>query len=269
MHIHALDTYRPGQSLVHRLDARVKLVVAVLLILTAALLPERSWLAYGMLQVLLVGVTLAARVGFGLVQRRTAVALPFTLAALTVIFVTPGRVLFSIPVPGGAWAVSDAGLLRFLSIVVRSYLSIQAAVLLAATTQFPALLQAMRALGIPRTLVAIGSFLYRYLFVLADEAQRLLRAREARSAHPPAAERARRPGGSLAWRARVTGGMAGSLFIRSYERSERIYTAMLARGYDGEIRSFSLPAMRPVDWLWGAAAILVLAAILTLSRWGV
>lgn len=269
MHIHALDTYRAGQSLVHRLDARVKLVVAVLLILTAALLPERSWLAYGLLQALLVGVTLASRVGFGLVQRRAAVALPFTLAALTVVFVTPGRVLFSIPLPGGLWAVSDAGLLRFLSIIVRSYLSIQAAVLLAATTQFPALLQAMRAVGVPRTLVAIGSFLYRYLFVLADEAQRLLRAREARSAHPPEKRRARRPGGSLSWRARVTGGMAGSLFIRSYERSERIYTAMLARGYDGEIRSFSLPAMRPVDWLWGAAAILALAVILLLSRWGV
>ena len=269
MHIHALDTYRPGSSLVHRLDARVKLVVALLLILTAVLLPEQSWLAYGLLQALLLGVTIVSRVGVGLVQRRAAVALPFTLAALTVVFVTPGQVLFSIPVPGGAWAVSDAGLLRFLSIVVRSYLSIQAAVLLAATTPFPALLQAMRALGIPRTLVAIGSFLYRYLFVLADEAQRLLRAREARSALPRTADRVRRPGRSLPWRACVTGGMAGSLFIRSYERSERIYTAMLARGYDGEIRSFSLPAMRAVDWLWGAAAILTLAVILILSRWGV
>ncbi len=272
MHFHALDSYCAGQSFIHRLDARAKLVVALSLILTAALLPDRSWLAFGLLQALLLLATLASRVGFGLVQRRSVVALPFTLAALTVVVTTPGETLLSIPAPGGAWAVSDAGLLRFASIVVRSYLSIQAAVLLAATTQFPALLQAMRTLGIPRVLVATGGFLYRYLFVLADEAQRLLRAREARSAEPPAAADrslyARRAGGSLSWRARVTGGMSGSLFIRSYERSERIYTAMVARGYDGEIRTFALPALRPLDWAMAIAAVLALAALLVLNRWG-
>ncbi len=145
MHFHALDSYCAGQSFIHRLDARAKLVVALSLILTAALLPDRSWLAFGLLQALLLLATLASRVGFGLVQRRSVVALPFTLAALTVVVTTPGETLLSIPAPGGAWAVSDAGLLRFASIVVRSYLSIQAAVLLAATTQFPALLQAMGA----------------------------------------------------------------------------------------------------------------------------
>ncbi len=229
MHINALDSYRPGRSRVHRLDPRVKLPLTLLFILSVALMPDRSWVAFGLSQGLLLLVTFLSGVGAGLVQRRSAVALPFTLAALTVIFATPGHPLWTLP--GGLLTVTDAGLWRFLSIVIRSYLSVQAAVLLAATTPFPDLLWAARALRVPRTLVAVSGFLYRYLFVLADEAQRLLRAREARSAAPGG-----RGGGSVVWRARVTGAMAGSLFIRSYERSERIYAAMLARGYDGEVR---------------------------------
>ncbi len=82
--------------------------------------------------------------------------------------------------------------------------------------------------------------MWRYLFVLADEALRLLRARQARSGQTD--RPGLKPGGSLSWRGRVAGGMAGSLFLRAFERSDRIYMAMVARGYDGEVRSSPLPA---------------------------
>jgi cobalt/nickel transport system permease protein len=261
MHIHALDSYRPGDSPVHRLDPRVKLILSVLLILTAVLIPDRSWLAFGLLELSLLTTTLLSQVGLGLVQRRCVVVLPFTLAALTVVFSTPGRVLLPLPLPSSTWGITDAGLLRFVSILVRSYLSVQAAVLLATTTPFPDLLWSVRALRVPRILVAVGGFLYRYLFVLADEAQRLMRAREARSAAPEG-----QGGRGLAWRARVTGSMAGTLFIRSYERSERIYGAMLARGYDGEVRTLSPPALHPGDVAVGAAGGLLLVAMIVLGR---
>jgi cobalt/nickel transport system permease protein len=270
MHIDALDSYRPGESALHRLDPRVKLVLSASLILTAALTPDRGWTAFALLELLLLLTVFLSRVGFGLVQRRSAVALPFTLAALTVMISTPGRALLTLPL-GGAWAITDTGLLRFLSIVTRSYLSVQTAVLMAATTPFPDILWGMRALRVPRVLVSIGSFLYRYLFVLADEAQRMMRAREARSAAPEtraAGPRVGRVGGSLSWRARVTGGMAGTLFLRSYERSERIYAAMVTRGYDGEIRALSAPALRPADVLIGALAGLLLVTALVLGRGG-
>jgi cobalt/nickel transport system permease protein len=260
MHIHALDTYLHGDSAVHRVDPRVKLVVTILFILTAALTPDRSWIAFAALEALVLFVTLLARVGFGVVQKRAAVALPFTLAALTVLFSTPGEVALTLPLPG-AWGITGAGLLRFASIVLRSYISVQAAVVLAATTPFPDLLWGMRALHIPKVLVAISGFLYRYLFVLADEAQRLMRAREARSAAPDG-----RGGGSIPWRARVAGGMAGSLFIRSYERSERIYSAMLARGYDGDVRTLAPPNLRPIDVIVGAVVALCLAGVLIIGR---
>ncbi|MCX7855830.1 MAG: energy-coupling factor transporter transmembrane protein EcfT, partial [Anaerolineae bacterium] len=169
MHLHALDTYVPGQSPVHRLDPRVKLVLTVLFILTAALTPDRAWLIFGLLEVLVLAAILASRVGLALVQKRSALALPFLLAALTVIFARPGEIGQgqALPLPGTPWMISEAGLWRFLSIAARSYLSVQAAVLLAATTQFPDLLWGMRALKVPRLLVAVGGFLYRYLFVLA------------------------------------------------------------------------------------------------------
>jgi len=262
MHIDALDSYRPGDSPVHRLDGRVKLLLLLFLVLVVALIPDRAWVAFAGLQVLLWSVALLSRVGLGLVQRRAVVALPFALAALTVAFATPGRALLTLPLPGGAWVMTDAGLLRFVSILARSYLSVQAAVIVTATTPFPDLLWAARVLRIPRVLVAVGGFLYRYLFVLADEAQRLLRAREARSAVRPG----RRSGGSLLWRARVTGAMAGSLFIRSYERSERIYVAMLARGYDGEVRTIAPPALRPADLAVGLSIALFLALVPLLVR---
>jgi cobalt/nickel transport system permease protein len=121
----------------------------------------------------------------------------------------------------------------------------------------------MRAVRLPRLLVAIFGLMWRYLFVLVDEALRLLRARSARSGVSDNSEA--RPGGRVAWRARVAGGMAGNLFVRSIERSDRIYQAMLSRGYDGEVRSLPLPGLRPSDWLTLAAGLGVLAVLLLLS----
>jgi len=260
VHIHALDSYCPGSSPVHRLDPRVKLSLVGLFILTAALVPDRKWAAFGALEGLVLLATFLSRVGWVRVQRRSAVALPFTLAALTVVFSTPGRVLWSVPLPGFLLSITEAGVFRFLSILARSYLSVQAAVLLAATTPFPDLLWGMRALRVPQVLVTITGFLYRYLFVLADEARRMLQAREARSAAPDG-----KGGGSVAWRARVTGSMAGTLFLRSYERSERIYLAMLARGYDGTVRTLSPPSLRRVARAVGLLVGMLLAALLLLT----
>ncbi len=264
MHLHALDSYLPRESPIHRLDPRVKLALTVLFILTAALTPDRKWAVFGTLEGLVLAAVLASRVGMGVVQKRSALAMPFVLAALTVVFVPGAPGTAHIPIPGTPWAVSVAGLWRFISIAVRSYLSVQAAVLLAATTPFPDLLWGMRALKVPRLLVAIGGFLYRYLFVLADEARRMMQARETRSAVPAG----RRGGGTLSWRARVTGAMAGTLFLRAYERSERIWAAMVARGYDGEVRMLSVPALRPADWTTGVLAAVALILLLVAGRMG-
>jgi len=171
-----------------------------------------------------------------------------------------GTPLLSIPIGPWLLSVSGAGLERFVSIALKSWLSVQMAILLTATTTLPDLLVAMRALRLPRLLVAILGLMWRYLAVLGDEAMRMIRAREARSGSWGA-----RSGGTLSWRAGVTGAMAGSLFLRGYERSERIYNAMLARGYDGSIRSFPLRPVPAKDRVLLIAAVLLLAMLLMLG----
>jgi cobalt/nickel transport system permease protein len=261
MHVNTFDRYQAGESLIHRLDPRVKVVITVLFILSNVLLPDGAWLAFLLAWGLILLVSALAGLGLDYAIKRSFVALPFALAAVTAIFALPGQPLFVWNLPpwgsmGGPWHIvaTDAGMVRFASIVARSWLSIQMAILLTATTQFPDLLHALHHLHVPQLLVIIVSFMYRYLFVLTDEAMRLMRAREARSARLT-------PGGgsgSLAWRARVTGNMAGQLFLRSYERSDRVYNAMLARGYNGQFLSINPHIMHASDWVIGSFAVIIL-----------
>jgi cobalt/nickel transport system permease protein len=268
MHVHFLDPYRPRNSLIHRLDPRIKLVLTVSFILTNTLLPFGAWPIYILLFALILSVEVLSDLGVGYVLKRSSLALPFVLAALPLIFTVPGIPLFSLTV--GPWHLQASlqGLERFISISIKSWLSVQAAIILAASTSFPDLLVAMRALHIPQLLVSVFGLMWRYMFVLVDEAGRLLRARSARSGQSDLP--GLKPGGSLSWRAKVTGGMAGSLFLRAFDRSDRIYMAMVSRGYDGEIRALPLPQVLPTQWVVLAAGLSLLAAFLALAFlvWG-
>ena len=268
MHIHFLDPYRPLKSPIHSLDGRIKFVLTVAFILTASLTPVAAWPIYILLLAVILAVEILSGLGIGYVLKRAVLALPFALAALPVIFTIQGQALFSMPIGPWVLTASSEGVARFVSVAFKSWLSVQAAIVLAASTQFPELLQAMRAVGIPRLLVGMFGLTWRYLFVLVDEALRLMRARTARSGH--SGEAGRKPGGSLAWRARMAGGMAGNLFLRAFERSDRIYVAMLSRGYDGEVRTLPLPAFSGLNWLTLATGLSFLGILLIFGTllWG-
>jgi cobalt/nickel transport system permease protein len=251
MHSDLFDRFHEAESPLHRLDPRVKVLVAVGLILTIVLLPDGAWVAFLLAWLMLLGASLLSGLGIGFTFRRSFVALPFALAAVTAIFSVPGNPLWTWNIGSLELTATTQGLIRFFSIVIRSWLSIQAAILLVAVTQFPDLIHALEHLHVPAILTTIVAFLYRYLFVVTDEVFRLMRAREARSATLPG----HKSGGSLLWRGSVAGHMAGQLFLRSYERSDRIYNAMLARGYTGNIRTLHPHVMRRSDWLAGALAL--------------
>lgn len=276
MHISFLDPYQPRPSLVHRLDARVKLALALAFILATALTPAGAWPVYILLFALALAIEILSELEVGHILRRAMVALPFTLAALPVLFTVPGPALLALPLGPWALTITIPGVERFLSILLKSWISVQVAIVLATSTAFPDLLLAMRAIRLPRLLVAVFGLMWRYLFVLADEVARLLRARSARSGLPcwPAAPGTDggtgKIGGTIAWRARVTGGMAGSLFLRSFERADRIYAAMAARGYDGEMRAFPLPPVSPASWLvlLGGVSLLGLLTLFGYLVWG-
>jgi cobalt/nickel transport system permease protein len=245
MHDNVFDRYRPGESLLHHLDPRLKVLVVVAFILSNVLLPDGAWLAFGLSWLFILISSQVSRLGIGYTARRSVIALPFALAAVTAVFSVPGHALATWHLGSTALTMTDAGLLRFASIMLRAWLSVQAAILLVTTTRFPDLIHALEHLRLPRLIVTIIAFLYRYLFVLSDEALRLLRARQSRSAALPG----HCGGGTLLWRAKTAGDMAGQLFLRSYERSDRIYNAMLARGYAGQIRTLNPHVMTRRDWL--------------------
>lgn len=252
MHSDAFDRYHHGHSPIHTLDPRVKVLVTVAFIVSNALLPDGAWIAFALAWVFILIANAASGLGLIFTFKRSFIAFPFALAAITVLFSIPGEPAASFQFLMWQFTITDAGLLRFVSIVVRSWLSVQMAILLVAVTEFPKIVHALRHLRIPAVIAVIISFLYRYLFVLADEVLRLLRAREARSGIVAG----RRGGGSVAWRAKIAGNMAGQLFLRSYERSDRVYNAMLSRGYKGELMTIHPHHFQSDDWRLGLIAFI-------------
>jgi cobalt/nickel transport system permease protein len=262
MHFDAFDRYHDATSFVHRLDPRVKVVVTIAFILSNALLPDGAWTAFGLAWLFLLFANALSNLGLEFTFKRSFVALPFALVAITVLFSIPGEPLTTFHFILWDFTITDMGLLRFESILVRSWLSVQMAILLVATARFPDLIHAFEHLRVPSILTTIVAFLYRYLFVLADEVFRLLRARESRSA----AAAGSRSGGSVAWRAKVAGNMAGQLFLRSYERSDRVYNAMLARGYTGHLNTMNPHELHRVDYISMACALFVILLLQVVGR---
>ena len=251
MHSDAFDRYHHGHSPIHGIDPRVKVLVTIAFIISNALLPDGAWIAFALAWIFILVANVFSQLGIGFTFRRSFIALPFALAAITVLFSIPGQAVSSFHFLMWNFTITDAGLLRFVSIVIRSWLSVQMAILLVAVTEFPKIVHALNHLRVPTIITVIISFLYRYLFVLADEVLRLLRARQARSA----AVAGKNPGGSVMWRARIAGHMAGQLFLRSYERSDRVYNAMLSRGYKGELMTIHPHHFHASDRWIGAASI--------------
>jgi len=254
MHFNTFDQYQQKLSWIHSLDPRVKVVAALFFIISTAALPDGSWMAMLLSWAFVIFVVLAAHFQPWFVIKRSLLVLPFLLAAITILFTLPGATVWRGPL---GLTISENGLIRFASILLRSWISVQMAILLTATTPFPDILHALRHLKVPSILVSILSFMYRYLFVLGDEVGRMLRARAARSALIAG----QKGGQSLFWRAKVAGNMVGQLFLRSIERSDRVYQAMLARGYRGKLLTMSPHVMLPTDWIILAAFLLLVLLI--------
>jgi cobalt/nickel transport system permease protein len=241
-----LDRAVAGDSPLHRADPRLKFVAVVATILSISLLPVGAFAALGIMWLALIAASTLAGLGPLRLSRGAFIAAPFLLAALPLVFVRPEDPIGTI----GPLTISGEGLRIFGTVAAKSWLSVQVALLLTFTTPFHDLVDALRDLRLPRILVAIISFMYRYLAVLGGEAGRMLRARAARSAGTS--------GGSIRWRARVTGQMVGSLFLRSYERSERIYAAMQARGFTGTFRHLATRRIERGAWTVFALVVAVL-----------
>ncbi len=251
----ARERFHHGTGLLYRADSRVKLLVAVLFAFGVTLVPEGHWIAYGGFALFVLAAIALSGLPPALVIGRSMLVLPFVAVAVPLVFTREGSTLFHLPLLG--WSVSQEGVVAVESIVIKSWLAVLLAVVLTSVTQPLDLIRGLERLRVPRVLAASVLFMYRYLFVIAEEAQRLMRARDSRSGESGEGG----SGATLWWRGSVLGNMVGSLFLRSYERSERVYAAMRARGYDGTIRFAEERALATADWTLLVAGITLLVGL--------
>ncbi|MEX2550844.1 MAG: cobalt ECF transporter T component CbiQ [Nitriliruptoraceae bacterium] len=235
-HRHAL--YVHEHSAVHGLPAHVKVVATFAFTVVVATTPATDVVAFVGLAAVLVVVTHLARVPFGFLLPRLAVVTPFLLAAALLPFVASGpRVeVFGI-------AVAVEGVRGGFGLAARAVLGAGASLLLVATTEVPDLLRGLERLRVPTLLTQIAAFMIRYLEVIAGEVGRQRTAMTARGYDP-----------RWLWQLRPLAAGLGTLFIRSYERGERVHSAMRARGFTGHMPRTVVErdAVR-ADWLLALA----------------
>jgi len=205
----------------HRAPAHRKLLALLAFVLVVVALPPHWFAAYAVALAVVVGVAASARVGPLHLLRRSVVELPFVVFAVVLPFVATGPRIE--PAWLGGLSVSETGLLAAFALLAKGTLGVLASVVLAATTPPHALLEGLARLRMPAQLVSIMGFMARYLVVVTDELRRMKVARESRGFD------ARDP---RQWP--VLARTLGVLFVRSYERGERVHLAVLSRGGDGE-----------------------------------
>ena len=251
-----LEKYSTINSPVHRMEPRVKLVITFAFVLAVVITPPGLWSVFAMYLGLLWAIILISKLPPLFVLARSLVIIPF-IAVVAVSIPFLGRDAAEGGYNLGPWQIeaSHYGVVVLWNVAVKSWLSVQALTVLASTTTFLDLLRGLRGLGVPKAMVMIISFMYRYLFVLVDEVSRMRRARDSRNF-----------GGRKLWQWKTIGNMIGSLFIRSYERGERVHLAMLARGFTGEVRYLTESRLRTIDICLGAAFLCLIAIINVVPR---
>jgi cobalt/nickel transport system permease protein len=244
-HGHAHEPGGPAgdrASVVHRLDPRAKIAGLVAVTVVAVSAPLPAWPVWLGCAAVLAVVAAAGRIPPAVVWRRSRIVLPLVLAAAALIpFAREGEVVASI----GPFDASREGLEVLVSVAAKAAIGTVSAVLLGATTSVPSVIRGLEAMRVPRLPILVATFMYRYLFVVADELGRM------RSA---LAARAYRPRHLLA--IRPLGRMIAALFLRTHARGERVYMAMQARGFTGE-----MPRLEPLRAGRSDAAFVALVAL--------
>jgi len=223
-----IEAVAAGDTLVHRLDPRVKIIGLVGLTIVAVTTPVGAWAAFACYGLVLGALSVVARLPGAYVLRRLMIAIPFLLAVALLPFVVPDGVRLA------------------LTLAVKATIGVLAMVVLSSTTPFPQLLHGFERLKAPGMLVMIVAFMWRYLYVIGEEVARMRVARQARGYQP-----------RWIWQANALGQTIAALFIRSLERGERVYLAMVSRGYRGGTATALMPplVLRPVDVAFAAALV--------------
>ena len=216
-HAHAL--YQHGDTTIHRLRPQVKIAAAFLFVFAVVATPREAWWAFALYAVGLFGLAAAARLNPRFIATRMLIELPFVIAALLFPFFAGGDKVTVLGI-----ALSRTGLWDMWNVLAKATVGLLTSIVLAGTTDIPSMLRGFERLHVPRVLTAIMGFMIRYLDVVLGEFRRMRVAMQSRGHNAT----------SLAQIAPYARS-AGLIFIRSYERGERVYLAMASRGYTGQM----------------------------------
>ncbi|MFC5267279.1 cobalt ECF transporter T component CbiQ [Kribbella qitaiheensis] len=239
-----------ADSRIHRLPAQVKIVALFVFVLAVVSTPAGVFWAFALYAALLVGCVVLAKLPPLVVMRRLAVETPFVVFALVLPFVATGPRVEVLGV-----SLSESGVLGSWNVLAKGTLGVIAAIVLSATTAPRSLLAGLERLRLPSTLVAILSFMVRYLSVVSDDLHRMRIARESRGYS----------GGRAGHMKAIAGGV-GALFVRSFERGERVHLAMQSRGYTGRMPLLSDSGAARVQWIEGLVISLAAVVIAVAAR---
>ncbi len=210
-----------GHSPLHRAEPHLKILGLLAFVLVVVATPREWFPAYAGYLAVLAGVIAVSRVPFGYLLPRLVVELPFVVFALLLPFIAHGP---QVEVLG--LSLSEPGLLAGWGLLAKGTLGVLASLTLAATTEPDDLLRGLQRLRLPDLLVQIMGFMIRYLDVVTGDLKRMLTAMRSRGCDPRSPRH---------WPALAKA--LGALFVRSYERGERVHLAMLSRGYTGRLPS--------------------------------
>jgi cobalt/nickel transport system permease protein len=248
---HAHPLYLPGASPLHRAPPQCKIAASLLFVLAVVATPREALWAYGLYALLLLALARVGRVPLQFLVRRLVIEVPFVAFAVLLPVVGQGERVEVLGLP-----LAREGLWAAWNILVKGTLGVTASLLLAATTPVPELLRGLERLRLPRAFTTVAGFMVRYADVIADDLRRMRVARLSRGYDP-----------RWIWQARAVAATAGALFIRSYERGERVYLAMVSRGYAGSMPVLEDLAASRRQWL-AALAVPAGAALVAATAWG-
>jgi cobalt/nickel transport system permease protein len=208
-----------GHSPVHRAPAHLKVLALLGFMLVVVATPRQAYALFALEAAVLLGVVALSRVPLRYLLPRMVVELPFVVFAVLMPFIAHGPQTEVLGV-----SVSEPGLVAGVALLVKGTIGVLASLTLAATTEPPDLLRGLQRLRAPDLVVQIMGFMIRYLDVVTAELRRMMTALRSRGCDPRSPRH---------WP--VLARSLGALFIRSYERGERVHLAMLSRGYDGRM----------------------------------
>lgn len=242
-HAHAL--YVHEHSLLHRMVPEAKIVAVFGIIVCVAITPREAVWAFGFYGLIVLVLVLMSRVPARFLVTRLSAVVPFVIFAFFIPFVAGGETTTVVGV-----RMSIDGLWGAWNILAKAVLGASLSILLTATTEIPDIIRGLGALRVPTLFTSIATFMVRYLQLVSDELARMRVAMTARGYDPR-------------WlsQTRPIASSAGALFVRSYERGERIHSAMLSRGFTGEMPVFAKRKATRVEWALVALAVATCSTI--------